>query len=419
VTVHPVEIPPGLSETALLISVSNPPFENGLEVRTEVTAVSGNMGDPLARETTYACAHDISGPVEICATATYLDPAAQSEDSNISAAYEYLRAPHVRIPDPLDCSEKRCTSVICPEEKNECPFVSSLTVEPMVVPEGGTATIEFVAEDPDDGPETPLVTTLTARHGTITEKASETIYTCDQDVGGVVQICVVASDGDANCDVRECESVLCPGEPLENTCPIIESFSATPMTIPPGMTTTLVRVDAMDPDEFPAPMRIELSSATGVFEDRFASETTTFTCGESGPVALRVKANDGDPTCNETDEVTVQCPSDIPVNVCPMLFVINGIPRMIPEGQTSTAIETRGQDTDGLPFPLTLTLSALWGSFEDTDNIQEPNRVVAQNATYVCHRPGSVEVCVDGTDGACTKTLCDNIICPDDVPIAP
>jgi hypothetical protein len=26
-----------------------------------------------------------------------------------------------------------------------------------------------------------------------------------------------------------------------------------------------------------------------------------------------------------------------------------------------------------------------------------------------------VEVCVDATDGACTKTLCDSLFCPDDI----
>jgi hypothetical protein len=102
-----------------------------------------------------------------------------------------------------------------------------------------------------------------------------------------------------------------------------------------------------------------------------------------------------------------------------MLFVINGVPRIIPEGETSTRVETRGQDTDGLPVPLVLTLNALWGSFENTINIPEPNNVVAQNATYVCDRPGDVEVCVDATDGACVKTLCDNIVCPDDIPVPP
>jgi hypothetical protein len=167
------------------------------------------------------------------------------------------------------------------------------------------------------------------------------------------------------------------------------------------------------------PLRIELRSETGVFDDRFASETT-FTCGDSGPVEICAKANDGDPSCNETSCITVQCPSDIPPgNVCPQLIIINAIPTLIPAGQTSTRVETRGQDTDFLPLPLTLSLNALWGSFENTDNIQEPTNVVAQNATYICDRPGRVEICVDATDGACTKTLCEDVTCPDDIPTPP
>jgi hypothetical protein len=67
-------------------------------------------------------------------------------------------------------------------------------------------------------------------------------------------------------------------------------------------------------------------------------------------------------------------------------------------------------------MPLVLTLSALWGTLEDTDNIQEPNNVVAQNATYICERPGPVEICVDASDGACVKTRCELVTCPEDVP---
>jgi hypothetical protein len=437
IAAEPQEIPEGVNQTEVFVDVNNPRPELGLEVITALTAESGTFADPLARETTYACAHDVSGPVEICVRASYVGEdapdggvpeagapeaevnlEAQSEHPDLSASSEYLRIPHVRIPDPLQCSEVRCTTVICPEKKNACPVVSSLTVEPTVVPEGGTATVEVVAEDPDDNPE-GLVTTLSARHGTIANpNASTTAYTCDPDVGGIVEICVLASDGDSSCDIERCTSVRCPGEPLENTCPIIEELTATPMVIPPGETMTAVRVDAMDPDEFPVPLRMEWSSQTGVFDDRFASETT-FTCGDSGPVEICAKANDGDPECNESSCITVQCPSDIPPNLCPQLFVINGVPRIIPEGQTSNLVQTRGQDTDGLPYPLTLTLSALWGTFENTENIQEPFNVVSQDATYICDRPGRVEVCVDATDGACTKTLCDNLVCPDDVPIPP
>jgi hypothetical protein len=186
-----------------------------------------------------------------------------------------------------------------------------------------------------------------------------------------------------------------------NVCPVIESLSADPTQIPSGQTSSAVQVDAIDPDGFPVPLRIEWSATTGVFEDRFGSDTT-FTCGASGPVQICAKANDGDPECDETSCITVQCPNDIPANICPSLFVINAIPSVIPSGQTSTQVQTRAQDTDGLPLPLTLTLNALWGSFENTDNIQEPSNVVA----------GPVEICVDATDGACAKTLCDDVVCP-------
>jgi hypothetical protein len=218
--------------------------------------------------------------------------------------------------------------------------------------------------------------------------------------------------------VEQCTTVRCPGEPLENTCPIIETFTADPNPIPAGEDTTTVRVDAMDPDDFPQPLRTEFNSTGGAFKDRLASETT-FVCGEPGPVEICVDVTDGAPECVENRCITVQCPSTVVVNLCPMLFVINAIPRTIPLGETTTAIETRGQDNDGLPFPLVLTLRALWGTLENVTNIHEPNNVVAQNATYICDRPGQVEICVDATDGACEKTQCDIVTCPADVPTSP
>jgi hypothetical protein len=421
VTVDPQEIPEGANQTDVLVDVNNPSPDNGLVVITELAALTGTFANPFARETTFACDHDFSGPVEICVTTTYAEgDGGASEDPSVGASSEYLRLPHVRISDPLECSDTRCTTVVCPEEKNVCPVVSSLTVEPRVVPEEGMATIEVVAEDPDDNPEA-LVTTLLTRHGTIKDpNASQAIYTCDSNVGGAIEICVIASDGDPSCDDKLCTWVRCPGEPLENTCPIVEDLSATPMMIPPGETLTLVRVDATDPDESPEPLRTELIAASGAFQDRFASEAV-FRCGEPGPVEICVEARDGDPMCDEAEPtcITVQCPSDVPINVCPMLFIINTIPSTIREGQTTTMVETRAQDTDGVPVPLALTLSALWGSFENTANIQEPFNVVAQNATYICALPGQVELCVEASDGACTKTLCTNVTCPEDVPTPP
>jgi hypothetical protein len=302
---------------------------------------------------------------------------------------------------------------------------------PMVVPEGETASITVVAHDPDDNP-AALVTTLTALHGTITDPhASRATYRCDTEIGGVIQICVVASDGDSSCDVEECVPVRCPGEPLENTCPIIESMSADPNPIPPRTDSSTVVVTALDPDEFPEALSIEWTSEGGGFEDPHEPETT-FRCTEAGPVDVCVEVSDGDPTCLELPDakrcMTMQCPGDVAVNLCPNLNVISLNPSTIPTGSNWTTVQTRGWDTDRIPFPLKLTLNALWGSFDDTENMSCPeitldcphsSNVVFQNAIYICDRPGEVELCVDATDGACLKTLCTNAVCPDDIPIPP
>jgi len=142
-----------------------------------------------------------------------------------------------------------------------------------------------------------------------------------------------------------------------------------------------------------------------------------------------VEVSDGDLGCLELPDakrcMEIDCPSDVARNLCPNLNVINLNPSTIPPGQNWTTVQTRGWDTDQKPFPLELTLSALFGSFEDTENMscpeitldcpQSPN-VVFQDAIYICDRPGQDEICVDATDGACTKTLCANVVCPADVP---
>ena len=102
-------------------------------------------------------------------------------------------------------------------------------------------------------------------------------------------------------------------------------------------------------------------------------------------------------------------------NLCPSLNIINAIPSTIPPGQTSTTVQTRGSDRDGQPLPLVLTLHALWGSFENTENVPGSGSVVQQNATYICDRPGPVELCVDASDGACVKTRCTDVTCPSDL----
>ena len=420
ITADPQELPDGVSQTRVAVEVEG--FE-GFETFTRFRALIGTFEDETARETMYRCPYDVDEPVEICVDVVYAEDAAEvsSEVDGVGVAVEAIRRPHAFLPNPAQCTESKCIDIVCPESGNDCPEITDFTIEPGELEEGESATVTVEVLDPNTGGE-GITTFISARHGTVADpEALSTTYDCDPDVGGFIELCVTATDGDSLCEVEQCSSVLCPGEPLENTCPIVSSVTADPINIPSGQSRTLVSVDATDPDMFPVPLRVEWSSDAGVFDDRFAADTV-FTCGQAGPIRVCARANDGDPSCSATNPptcITVQCPGDITPNLCPELFVINSIPRMIPAGQSSTRVETRGQDTDGVPMPLTLTLSALWGSFENTENIQEPLNVVAQNATYICDRPGLVEVCVDATDGKCNKTLCDTIICPDDVTTSP
>ncbi|MGB5812392.1 MAG: hypothetical protein WBG86_17775 [Polyangiales bacterium] len=420
-----IEIPEGESQTSISVRVDNINPALGFGIVTELTADSGSIDDPFASETTYNCAFDVAGEVEVCINVMYVDTDAGVPDAGsaevgasanalVGSTTSYLRKPHIRLSQPLECSETECTTVVCPAEKNQCPAISEFSAELTQV-DGNTATLTVAAEDPDENPD-PLTTLWSAGVGTIEDASSGVAtYTCDPNVGGAMEVCVVASDGDPACDVTRCTTVLCPGEPQTNTCPVIASFTASPTVIPPGDTLADIVIDVSDPDLFPQPLRTQLRSETGVFDDRFTTQTT-FRCGDSGPVELCVEALDGDDACDQERCITVQCPSDIPDNLCPMLFVLNAIPSVIPEGQTSTLVQSRGQDTDALPIPLELSLRALWGTISDDENIQEPNNVVSQDATYTCDRPGETEICVDATDGACEKTLCIEVDCPSDIP---
>ncbi len=117
-------------------------------------------------------------------------------------------------------------------------------------------------------------------------------------------------------------------------------------------------------------------------------------------------------------------------NVCPKIFNFSPIPRVIPDGDSSTIIQTLAFDLDGtcgdrcdpqtcdfenppncIPGPdvgLVPTLSAFVGTFDD------PNALIAH---YNCdpYFPGPIEICVDVSDGDldCDKSACTVVVCPD------
>lgn len=187
-------------------------------------------------------------------------------------------------------------------------------------------------------------------------------------------------------------------------CPVAQSFSATPSVIPAGETQSLIELEASDPDGGPDPLRSRLSATTGTFEDPEAS-TTTYTCGAPGPADITARITDGDPECDVEETITVTCPNDIPINLCPKLFTVNAIPSVIPPGQDFTEVQRQASDPDDGPLPLVTTFYALRGTFDD------PN---AEETIYRCERSGLQEICVDASDGACVKTLCMDVICPEE-----
>ena len=66
----------------------------------------------------------------------------------------------------------------------------------------------------------------------------------------------------------------------------------------------------------------------------------------------------------------------------------------------------RATDDDDLPLPLVTTLYALRGTFDDPHS---------EDTIYQCERPGLIEICADASDGACVKSACIDVRCPDNL----
>jgi cysteine-rich repeat protein len=115
---------------------------------------------------------------------------------------------------------------------NECPKLFDFGAYPSVVPDGQSSTlVQVVARDLDDtcgdrcdpqtcdfsnppvctpGPDLGFRTTLFAPVGTFDDPhAALTTYRCDPAFPGPIELCVVASDGDLDCDKSACVVVEC------------------------------------------------------------------------------------------------------------------------------------------------------------------------------------------------------------------
>jgi cysteine-rich repeat protein len=116
---------------------------------------------------------------------------------------------------------------------NECPKLFEFGAYPSVVPDDpGSTLVQVVARDLDDtcgdrcdpqtcdlsnppvctaGPDLGLRTTLFAPVGSFADpNAALTTYACDPAFPGPIELCVMATDGDLDCDKSDCIVVDCP-----------------------------------------------------------------------------------------------------------------------------------------------------------------------------------------------------------------
>lgn len=303
VSADPSVIEPGPMTTEIFVDTSVPEESDPIPIVTTLTAESGTFEDPRASETTFTCDPFAEGPVQICAEARFATDeeadgagdVASVDDAGIAATSAYLRRPHIYLDDPAGCVQSACTDVECPE--NLCPVIEKFQLDQdATLPE---ANILVVASDPDGRP-LELVTTLFADSGYFEDPhASVTAYVCDEFGVEDVELCVTASDGDAECDQTECGKVNC------NACPFLHSLSPIPSNIPPGQNSSEIQVRAQDIDNYPGPFVLTLTASRGTFDDPHAWDTF-FRC--DGPGSVDVCAEVDDQLCKKSLCVKITCP---------------------------------------------------------------------------------------------------------------
>jgi hypothetical protein len=299
---NPSTIEQGELTTTIVVHATDPDESDPKPIVTILFSESGTFEDPLADETTFTCGPFAEGPVEVCVEARFADGeddvdagAASVVDAGIGAANAYLRAPHAYIVNPEDCRVTECIRVECPE--NICPVIEEFRlVETPVLNE---ATVFVTATDPDDRP-LDVVTTLSATSGSFDDvNSEEATYMCSSFGEEVIEICVTASDGEAECDQTKCGDIHC------NLCPALYSLAAIPTVIPPGQSSATIHARAEDVDNFPEPFTTTLRASNGTFDDVNAFDTV-YRCDGAGEVEICVDASDGD--CTKTTCLMVSCP---------------------------------------------------------------------------------------------------------------
>ncbi|HVR02960.1 MAG TPA: metallophosphoesterase [Polyangia bacterium] len=165
-----------------------------------------------------------------------------------------------------------------------------------------------------------------------------------------------------------------------NICPEVGGVSSAP---PVGNTIAISSM-ADDPDSSPGPIQYHWTTSSGTLSNASVANPT-LTCTQPGSVSLTLAVTDGDPACNDTFNVTLDCPPDsalsesawveigannqaiarllTPYTVCPSITVngstspmtLRALPATVPVRPTSTDTTLMAAQTSGNSKPSVFT----------------------------------------------------------------
>jgi hypothetical protein len=157
-----------------------------------------------------------------------------------------------------------------------------------------------------------------------------------------------------------------------------------------GSTDSTVSVVATDPDMSAEPLETRFRATTGTFNDPAAS-SATYACGAPEAAMVILIRGKADPSRDVEQTITIQCPDDIPINLCPKRNTVNAIPSNIPADKGWTEVQVRASDSDAGRLPLVTMFHSFRGSFDDPR---------AADTLYRWERTSLQELCAHASDGA-------------------
>jgi|GEM_PF-1390404 len=202
---------------------------------------------------------------------------------------------------------------------------------------------------------------------------------------GQASFTVVAGQTNAVTIALQCQGPNRDGEITVNAtfslCPVIDSFSITPLSIVVGGKISLT-VSAHDPDPGPKPLSYTWTATQGTFSDP-SSPNTTYECTAAGTLLLNVAASDGNTG-------------------------VSGCPATLSEQVTCTSC---GVDNAACSDGNECTLNDTCHANACSGSAAPPRAPCSQGTAKLCDGAGSCVQCVSGSDCPGTDSACATRTC--------